>query len=356
MTGLSLWRRQILTIVGLEWKKTLFARRGLWVYALALFPAFIFLMSAINIRNNRAELQRITAAAPNATAATAAIRDGMSIDEVTKILSDAKVDYSNVRRGNKRAFVRYSDGVSSWDLRFFEGKLVERRDRSQPRLNDRIREFAAIYQYFFVRLAIFFGCVGIFMNLFRGEMLDQSLHHYLLAPVRREVLMIGKYVSGLVATILIFGTSTALQFFFMLYAYPGPEAEAYMSSVGWGHFFNYLGVTAMACVGYGSLFLASGILLRNPLIPAALILFWEGSNWLLPELLKKFSVIYYLQALCPVVAPIRPDVPEAFKLLIPTAAPIPGPVAILGIVVIATATLSLASVYIRKIEINYSSD
>ena len=40
--------------------------------------------------------------------------------------------------------------------------------------------FAGVFQFFFLRLAIFFGCLGIFMNLFRGEMLDKSLHFYLL--------------------------------------------------------------------------------------------------------------------------------------------------------------------------------
>ena len=41
----------------------------------------------------------------------------------------------------------------------------------------------------------FFGCLGIFMNLFRGEMLDKTLHFWFLMPVRREVLLAGKYVA-----------------------------------------------------------------------------------------------------------------------------------------------------------------
>ena len=59
--------------------------------------------------------------------------------------------------------------------------------------------FAGVFQFFFIRLAVFFGCLGIFMNLFRGEMLDKSLHFYLLAPIRREILLIGKYLAGLLA-------------------------------------------------------------------------------------------------------------------------------------------------------------
>lgn len=356
MTPLALWRRQILTIVSLEWKKTLFARRGLWVFALAFLPALLIYLSALNLRNHRDELQRILLNNPTAAATTANIQIGMPFDRVSSILTGANLNFTTITRANRRTIIRYSDGVSSWDLIFVNGKLTDRTDRSLPALNDRIRQFAAIFQYFFLRLAIFFGCVGIFINLFRGEMLDQSLHHYLLAPVRRDVLLIGKYLSGLLSTILLFGSSTALQFFFLLYAYPGPESASYMATNGWSHFFNYLGVTALACVGYGSVFLASGIVLRNPLIPATIILFWEASNWFLPELLKKFSIIYYLQALCPVVAPISPDVPDAFKMLVTTTASIPTPLAILGILIISTAVLALAALSIRKLEINYSSD
>src|SRR6202161_2369249 len=83
--------------------------------------------------------------------------------------------------------------------------------RDHP-LGEDVQVFAGIFQFFFLRIAIFFGCVGIFMNLFRGEMLDKSLHYYLLAPVRREVLVVGKFLSGLTAAIVIFGGSAILQF------------------------------------------------------------------------------------------------------------------------------------------------
>ena len=32
------------------------------------------------------------------------------------------------------------------------------------------------------------------MNLFRGEIVDRSLHYYFLSAVRREVLVVGKYL------------------------------------------------------------------------------------------------------------------------------------------------------------------
>jgi hypothetical protein len=356
MSGFAMWQKQVLAIVSLEWRKTMFARRGLWVYALAFLPVLLFGINMVRVQNLRASQEQIVAASPNAPAISGAIQKGMSSSDVAKMLSDGKVPYSRFSRGRKREFIRYNDGVKGYELAFRDGALTDKRDRSEAQMSDSIRIFAGVFQFFFVRLAIFFGCVGIFMNLFRGEMLDQSLHHYLLAPVRREVLMVGKYLAGLVATIAIFTTSTALQFFLLLAAHPAREVNAYLEGPGWGHFFSYLGVAALACVGYGSIFLAAGIIMRNPLIPAAVILFWEGVNWFLPEMLKKFSIIYYLQALSPVVAPLSADIPEPLKLLVRTAAPIPGPLAVVGVVAVAVTVLAFASVYVRKLEINYGAD
>ena len=49
--------------------------------------------------------------------------------------------------------------------------------------------FAALFLFFYLRATIFFGCMGIFSNLFRGEMLEKTLHYYFLTPMRRELLV-----------------------------------------------------------------------------------------------------------------------------------------------------------------------
>ena len=120
-----------------------------------------------------------------------------------------------------------------------------------------------------MRLAIFFGCLGIFMNLFRGELLDKNLHFYFLAPIRRDVLMFAKYLSGLLAATVIFMTSEALQFIALCWSLDSNVLNAYLyHGHGFAHLAAYLGITALACVGYGSLFLAAGLWVRNPIIPA----------------------------------------------------------------------------------------
>src|SRR6185436_20339087 len=115
---------------------------------------------------------------------------------------------------------------------------------------------------------IFFGCAGVFTNLFRGEMLDKSLHFYLLAPVPRPILVLGKYLAGLFATSVIFSLSTALQFAAMLRGFDGAQVMKYLQDGGWDHLFAYMGVAVLACAGYGSVFLAAGLLTNNPTVPA----------------------------------------------------------------------------------------
>src|SRR5262249_49369927 len=76
--------------------------------------------------------------------------------------------------------------------------------------------YAAFFQTFVLRLAILFSCMTIFSQMLRGEILEKTLHYYLLAPVRREVIAIGKYVAGLVTTSALFAicvTATYLLLF-----------------------------------------------------------------------------------------------------------------------------------------------
>src|SRR5215475_10728956 len=64
--------------------------------------------------------------------------------------------------------------------------------------------FSIFYNSLILRTVVFFGCAWIFMNLFRGEIVDRSLHYYFMSSVRRDVLIAGKYLSGLVTAIILF--------------------------------------------------------------------------------------------------------------------------------------------------------
>lgn len=209
--------------------------------------------------------------------------------------------------------------------------------------------FTLIYQLFFVRLVVFFGCFGIFTYLVRGEMAERSLHFYLLAPIRREVFLAGKFVAGCLAAGTLFAASLLVQLGLAFLPQATAGGAAYLlRGPGLGQAAAYLGVTLLAVVGYGALFLAVGLWVRNPMIPAALLLGWEWINFLLPPVLQKLSVIHHLQSLCPLPVPRGP-----FAL---PADPTPPFLAVPGVLLLAAALLWLAVVRVRRLEITYASD
>jgi hypothetical protein len=209
--------------------------------------------------------------------------------------------------------------------------------------------YSVIYGALILRTLLFFGCAWVFMNLFRGEVVDRSLHYYFLAPVRREVLVVGKYLSGLVATVTLFGASTLGSFALLYFGlFPSQSAEYVFNGPGLGQALTYAGITVLACVGYGAVFLLVGLFFRNPIIPAGLIYGWEWINFLLPPLLKKASVIHYLHSLVPVPPPSGP-----FAVL---AEPTPAWISVPSLLVFTVLTLVLAGLHIRRQEISYAGE
>jgi hypothetical protein len=81
----------------------------------------------------------------------------------------------------------YFDGRREARLEFADGALASMDIRPLRDFEGDRTIFAGVFQYGYLRLAVFFGCPGIFMNLFRGEMLDRTLHCWLLAPERRAI-------------------------------------------------------------------------------------------------------------------------------------------------------------------------
>ena len=249
--------------------------------------------------------------------------------------------------------ITYFDGRRAAFLTFVDGKLEGRNIRRILDFEEDRAVFAGIFQYFYLRLAIFFGCLGIFMYLFRGEMSNRTLHFWFLAPARREVLLAGKYAAGLIAAAVIFGGGALLTLAAMIWPHDPVEVQAYWNAGGMGHVFWYAAAAALGCVGYGSVFLAVGLYVRNPIIPAAVLLAWEGANGIFPHALQKISILYYLQSLCPIPAPIDNDAPTLVRLLAAPAAPSSRPAAILGLLMLTAFVLWIASLAVRRMQISY---
>jgi len=209
--------------------------------------------------------------------------------------------------------------------------------------------FSIFYNSMILRTVVFFGCAWIFMNLFRGEIVDRSLHYYFLSSVRREVLVTGKYLSGLLTSILLFTTVTVVSMLLVFFSHnPAASSRFFLDGAGLSQLFWYVAITILACVGYGAFFLVVGLFFRNPIIPALLLYGWEWINFLLPPLLKKISVIHYLNSLVPVPVSEGP-----FAVV---AEPTPAWISIPGLLIVTALVLIAAGTRIRRMEIRYGSD
>ena len=142
----------------------------------------------------------------------------------------------------------------------------------------------------------------------------------------------------------------------MLQTHSSAEIQAYWHSAGLAHAFWYTITAMMGCIGYGSVFLAVGLYIRNPIIPAAVLLAWEGASGVLPHVLQKVSILYYLQSLCPMPVPMDDDVPTLVRLLASPAAPASRPGAILGLLVLSAFVLWIAARAVRRMQISYGTE
>jgi ABC-type transport system involved in multi-copper enzyme maturation permease subunit len=211
---------------------------------------------------------------------------------------------------------------------------------------------AGVVQLYYVRLGIFFGCLGIFSRLIRGEMIERSLHYYLLSPVRREVILLSKFFAGAVTSVTLFGAAMIADFVLMYVGYGAAGRDFMLHGAGLGQIEAYLLIVVLACLGYGSIFLLLSLLFRNPMPGAMLLLGWEAINPVMPSLLQKFSVASYLRHLMPVGVPAE----GIFALLTVETEPVSAWVAVLGLLALIALVLVITCYRIRRLEIRYTTD
>jgi ABC-type transport system involved in multi-copper enzyme maturation permease subunit len=269
--------RQVRALAAIEVRRSLFTRRGIWIYLLAFAPVGIIVLHSVIMMTYTEE------------------RHPISTD--TKVL-------------------------------------------------------AGIFQFYYLRLAIFFGCLGIFTWLIRGEVANRSLHYAFLVPMRRDVLLLAKFVAGAITACLLFGVTVLLSFLAMYSHYGAAGREFILHGPGLGHLAAYLGVTVLACLGYGSLFLALSLVFRNPVFPAILVLGWETLHGVFPPLLQRLSMTYYLKNLLPVELPGEGLV----ALFTVVVEPVSAPLAVMGLLALTALVLALASRLAWRMEVTYSTE
>jgi ABC-type transport system involved in multi-copper enzyme maturation permease subunit len=211
---------------------------------------------------------------------------------------------------------------------------------------------AGIVQLYYLRLGIFFACMGIFTWLFRGEMVERTLHYQFLVPVRKEVLVVGKFLAGAVISVALFETAV-LACFSLTYSRLGSTGRSYVfDGPGLSQLGSYLLVTALACVGYGAMFLALSLLFKNPIIPGAMLMGWEAVAPIFPSWAQRVSITFYLKHLCPVKLPV--DGPMAIFTIV--AEPVSPFIAVLGLLCLTTAILVISCFLIHRLEVAYTAE
>ena len=211
---------------------------------------------------------------------------------------------------------------------------------------------AGIFHYYYMRLGIFFGTLSIFTRLVRGEMVERSLHYWLLAPIRREVLLVGKYLAGMVRAIALFWTAITASFLLM-YMHFGAAGQQFMfDGPGFEHWKAYLLITALACIAYGSIFLLLSMLLKNPMPAGLLLMGYEAISSILPAPLQKLSVIAYLRHLMPVSVPTD----GLFALLTVNTEPVAPWAAVTGVLLLTAVVVALSAYRMRSLEISYTPE
>ncbi len=233
------------------------------------------------------------------------------------------------------------------------GHTISDRNNTNPaQIEEDTQVLAGIVQLYYFRLGIFFACMGIFTWLFRGEMVERTLHYQFLVPVRREVLVVGKFLAGAVVAIALFETAVLACFCFM-YVRFGSAGKSYVfDGPGLGQLRSYLLVTALACLGYGVVFLALSLLFKNPIIPGVVIMGWEAIAPIFPAWAQLLSVNFYLKNLCPVSLPITG--PLAIFTIV--AEPVSPFIAVVGLLCLTVAILVLSCFLIHRMEITYTTE
>jgi ABC-type transport system involved in multi-copper enzyme maturation permease subunit len=219
------------------------------------------------------------------------------------------------------------------------------------RLREETLILAGIVQVFYVRLGIFFGCLGLALRLFRGEVAEKTLHFPFLAPLRREVLVAGKFLSAALSAIALFASGVTASLLLMYLHFD--DGRVFLATgPALRHLAAYLLAVVLGCLGYLAVLLALSLIFKNPIVPSVTVVVWEAVNGALPVWLKRFSVTYYLKPLFPVELPVE-GITGLFTVV---AEPVPLWVSVFGLLAFAGLALAFACWKVRRLEVSYSSD
>ncbi len=138
-----------------------------------------------------------------------------------------------------------------------------------------------------IRVVVVLCVLVVSVALFRSEIESDTLTYLTTRSIPRPAIVVGKYVGGIAATLLITVPAGLLPLGTAVLAGASAPAAAIPGTV--------LAVTLLACLAYGGFFLLLGLVSRSALVLGLVYGFiWEELVLMLPGQFPKLTVLYYL--------------------------------------------------------------
>ncbi len=142
-------------------------------------------------------------------------------------------------------------------------------------------------------LGVFYGTA-----LIADEVEDKTITYLFIRPIPRRAILLGKYLAYLASTacvvlpsvMVVYFLTTAFDLMVIARTFPALAKD--------------LGLLGVGLAVYGAVFAFVGTRLKHPLVLGLVFAFgWEQFALFIPGYLRRFTVIYYLQALVPHAMP-----------------------------------------------------
>ena len=141
-------------------------------------------------------------------------------------------------------------------------------------------------------LGIFYGT-----SLIADEVEDKTITYLFTRPIRRGAVLLGKYLAYLGCTISVVLPSVMLVYLLIVPMH-GALGASFLDLL------KDLAIIAAGLAVYGALFAFVGAKFNRPLLVGLIFIFgWEQAALAIPGYMKRFTVMYYLQALVPHAMP-----------------------------------------------------